>query len=84
MARVAIVSYDVQTIRGKAGGVAAFTTRWARLLRDAGEDVTIVMVRTDWEPTSVDAVWRARYQAEGIGLIEPQSPPPPPIKDFEV
>ena len=37
MARVAIVSYDVQTIFGKAGGVGAFTTRWANLLRQAGE-----------------------------------------------
>jgi glycosyltransferase involved in cell wall biosynthesis len=76
MARVAIVSYDVQTIRGKAGGVAAFTTRWANLLRQAGEDVTIIMTRTDWDPVSVDSQWRARYQAAGISLIELQSPRP--------
>lgn len=76
MAKVAIVSYDVQTIFGKAGGVGAFTTRWADLLRQAGEDVTIVLTRTDWEPMRVDAPWRARYQANGIGLIELQAPPP--------
>jgi glycosyltransferase involved in cell wall biosynthesis/GT2 family glycosyltransferase len=76
MARVAIVSYDVQTIFGKAGGVAAFGTRLAMLLQQAGDTVTIVMTRTDWEPMRVDPEWRARYQALGIGLIELQSPPP--------
>jgi glycosyltransferase involved in cell wall biosynthesis/GT2 family glycosyltransferase len=84
MARVAIVSYDVQTIRGKAGGVGAFVTRWANLLRAAGEDVTIVMTRTDWEPMSVDSQWRARYQANGISLIELQSPPPSPKRWPEI
>ncbi len=84
MARVAIVSYDVQTIRGKAGGVGAFVTRLARLLRQAGDDVTIVMTRTDWEPMAVDSQWKARYQAEGIGLIELQSPPALPTRWPEV
>jgi glycosyltransferase involved in cell wall biosynthesis len=84
MARVAIVSYDVQTIRGKSGGVGAFTTRWANLLRQAGDDVTIVMTRTDWEPMSVDPQWRVRYQANGISLIELQSPPPLPTRWPEV
>jgi glycosyltransferase involved in cell wall biosynthesis/GT2 family glycosyltransferase len=84
MAKVAIVSYDVQTIRGKAGGVGAFTTRWANLLREAGDDVTIVMTRTDWEPMSVDLQWRTRYQAMGISLIELQSPPPSPTRWPEV
>lgn len=76
MARVAIVSYDVQTIFGKAGDVGAFTTRWAQLLRQAGESVTIVMTRVDLDPMRVDPKWRARYQAAGIGLIELQAPPP--------
>jgi GT2 family glycosyltransferase/glycosyltransferase involved in cell wall biosynthesis len=76
MARVAIVSYDVQTIFGEAGGVGAFTTRLANLLRQAGESVSIVMTRIDWEPMRVDAEWRARFQTMGIDLIELQSPPP--------
>jgi GT2 family glycosyltransferase/glycosyltransferase involved in cell wall biosynthesis len=84
MARVAIVSYDVQTIFGKAGGVGAFTTRWANLLRAHGDDVTIVMTRIDWEPMRVDPDWRARYQAAGIGLIELQTPPPLPDRWPEV
>jgi glycosyltransferase involved in cell wall biosynthesis len=84
MARVAIVSYDVQTIRGRAGGVGAFTTRLAMLLRQAGEDVTIVMTRTDWEPMSVDMPWKAFYQAQGVGLIELQSTPPLPTRWPEV
>jgi GT2 family glycosyltransferase/glycosyltransferase involved in cell wall biosynthesis len=84
MARVAIVSYDVQTIRGKSSGVGAFVTRWAKLLRDAGEDVTIIMTRCDWEPMSVDPQWRVRYQEWGISLMELQSPPPLPTRWPEV
>jgi glycosyltransferase involved in cell wall biosynthesis len=76
MARVAIVSYDVQTIFGKAGGVGAFTTRLANLLRQAGESVTIVMTRCDMDPLRVDVEWRARFQSAGIDVIEVQSTPP--------
>ncbi len=75
MSKVAIVSYDVPTIFGKAGGVGAFTARWASLLRKAGEAVTIVMTRSDYEPMRVDVSWRARYQSEGISLVELQAPP---------
>ena len=84
MARVAIVSYNVQTIHGKAGGVGAFTTRWAELLRSNGDEVTIIVTRVDWEPVRVDAHWRARYQSLGIGLIELQAPPPSPTRWPEV
>ena len=84
MAKVALVSYDVQTVFGKAGGVGAFTTRWANLLREAGESVTIVMASIRWEATRVDPEWRARYQANGIGLIELQAPPPLPTRWPEV
>src|ERR1700679_1763387 len=75
MTRVAIASYDIQTINNKAGGAGAFTTRWAKLLRSAGEAVTIVMTRLDWEPMRVDSKWRAHYQQNGISLIELQAPP---------
>lgn len=75
MSRVAIVSYDVQTILGKSGGVGVFTTRWANLLRQAGETVTIVMTRIDCEPMRVDPEWRARHQSNSISLIELQAPP---------
>ena len=84
MTRVAIVSYDVQTINGKAGGVGAFTTRWAKLLRSAGEAVTIVMTRMDWEPMRVDSKWRAHYQQNDISLIELQAPPGLPTRWPEV
>lgn len=76
MAKVALVSYDVETIFGEAFGVAAFTTRWANLLHRAGEHVTIVMTRADAEPMRVDPEWRARYQQSGISLIELQAPAP--------
>jgi glycosyltransferase involved in cell wall biosynthesis len=75
MARVAIVSSDVQTIFGNAGGAGAFSTRWANLLRQAGETVTIVMTRADREPMRVDPRWRALYQKNEISLIELQAPP---------
>lgn len=75
MSRVAIVSYDVETINGRSGGVGAFTTRWANLLRQAGEMVTIVMTRIDREPMRVDPEWRVRYQSNDIALIELQAPP---------
>ena len=84
MPRVALVSNDVQTIFGKAGGVAAFTTRWAQLLRHAGEDVTIVMTHIDHEPMRVDSNWRARYREMGCGLIELQAPPPSQTRFPEV
>jgi O-antigen biosynthesis protein len=84
MTRVAIVSYDVQTINGKAGGVGAFTTRWAKLLRSAGEAVTIVMTRMDWEPMRVDSKWRAHYQQNDISLIELHAPPGLPTRWPEV
>ena len=84
MARVAIVAYDVQTIFGKAGGVGAFTTRWANLLRKAGEDVTIVMTSVDWEPMRVDPQWRAVYRENQISLIELQAPPALPSRWPEV
>jgi GT2 family glycosyltransferase len=76
MAKVAIVSYDVQTIFGKAGGVGAFTTRWAEVLRQAGETVTIVTTRTDQQPMRLDLKWRARLQENRISVIELQAPPP--------
>ena len=84
MTRVAIVSYDVQTINGKAGGVGAFTTRWAKLLRSAGEAVTIVMTRMDLEPMRVDSKWRAHYQQNDISLIELHAPPGLPTRWPEV
>jgi GT2 family glycosyltransferase len=84
MAKVAIVSYDVQTISGRGGGVGAFTTRWAKLLKSAGEAVTIVATHMAWVPMRVDSKWRAHYQGNNISLIELQSPPPLPTRWPEV
>ena len=68
----------------QGGGVAAFTTRWAKLLRSTGEAVTIVTTRMDWEPMRVDSKWRAHYQEKDISLIELQAPPPLPTRWPEV
>ena len=76
MAKVALVAYDVQTVFGEAGQVGTFITQWANLLRSAGEMVTIVMTRTESTPVRVDPEWRARYQRNGISLIEMQIPAP--------
>lgn len=71
MARVVLVSHDVQTVKGgQAGGVGAFVTHFARLLRQAGEDVTILLTRQETFPVSVDEGWRERYIELGIRLIE--------------
>ena len=75
--RVALVSHDVQTVQGgRAGGVAAFVTHFARLLRGQGEDVTIILTRQEIFPVTVDPAWRARYAGWGIRLIEIHNDPP--------
>jgi GT2 family glycosyltransferase/glycosyltransferase involved in cell wall biosynthesis len=70
MSNVALVTHDVQTIAGKAGGVGAFVTHFARLLRQAGENVTIVLTRQETHPVFVDENWRNRYEQWGISLLE--------------
>lgn len=76
MPRVALVSHDVQTVQGRTGGVGTFVTRFARLLREAGDDVTIILARAETEPREVDEVWRERYRSWGIHLIERHNTPP--------
>lgn len=70
MSNVALVSHDVQTVGGRAGGVGAFVTHFAGLLREAGEEVTIILARAEAEPLEVDEAWRARYRSMGVRLIE--------------
>jgi GT2 family glycosyltransferase/glycosyltransferase involved in cell wall biosynthesis len=71
MAKVALVAHEVQTVlEGQGGGVAAFVTHFARLLRDAGEEVTLILTRQETFPVRVDEKWRRRYAEWGIELIE--------------
>lgn len=70
MPKVALVTHDVQTIHGRAGGVGAFVTHFARLLRTAGDEVTIILTRQETHPVQVDEKWRARYREWGIGIVE--------------
>ena len=71
MARVALVSHDVQTVLdGRAGGVGAFVTHWATLLAQRGDDVTIILTRQETSPVRVDPKWRERYRELGVSLIE--------------
>lgn len=79
VARVAIVSHDVQPVlNGRAGGVGAFVTHLATLLRRHGDSVTIILTRQEVVPVRVDEPWCRRYEELGIGLIEVHSPPPSP------
>jgi len=71
MPKVALVAHELQTVLdGRAGGVATFVTHLARLLRDAGNEVTLILTRQETFPVRVDAPWRARYSEWGIELIE--------------
>jgi len=78
MSSVALVSYDVQTVGGHAGGVGAFVTNLARLLRNNGEDVAIVFVTASTSPSHIDSKWKERYAAWGIELLGVHTPPPSP------
>ncbi|HEX3744649.1 MAG TPA: glycosyltransferase [Bryobacteraceae bacterium] len=70
MSKVALVSHDVQTIHGRAGGVGAFVTHFGRLLRKAGEEVTIILTRQETHPVHIDDQWRRTYEDCGIGIVE--------------
>ena len=76
MSKVALVSHDVPTIHGRAGGVGTFVAQFAALLREHGDDVTIILTRQETEPTLVDDAWRKKYEALGIGLVEVHNAPP--------
>ena len=79
MARVALVSHDVQTVLGgRAGGVGAFVTHFATLLRRQGDEVTIILTRQETFSVEVDKEWRERYRDLGISLIELHNTPPTP------
>jgi O-antigen biosynthesis protein len=70
MTKTVFLSHDVHTINGVAGGVAAFTTNLATLLRRQNEDVTIIAVRKSTSPFRIDEAWRKRYAELGIDLLE--------------
>jgi glycosyltransferase involved in cell wall biosynthesis/GT2 family glycosyltransferase len=84
MARVALPSYDVQTVGGRAGGVGAFVTRLARHLRADGDEVTIIATRSETHSIPVDRLWREKYRAWGIEVVEVHNKPPPPDRWPEV
>jgi len=70
MARVAFASFDVQTTNTRAGGVGSFITQFARMLRDAGDEVSILVTRGEPFQTPLDEHWKENYRAWGIDLIE--------------
>jgi glycosyltransferase involved in cell wall biosynthesis/GT2 family glycosyltransferase len=70
MANIAFVSYDVQTINGRAGGVGTFVTTLGRQLRACGHSVTIILTTGGTTPVTVDREWRQKYRSWDIDLIE--------------
>ena len=70
MAKVALVSHDVQTVQGRAGGVGTFVAHWARLLKQNGDDVTIILTHAELETSGLDPEWAAKYRSWGISFIE--------------
>ncbi len=76
MAKVALVSHDVQTVQGRAGGVGAFVTHWARLLKNSGDEVTIILTHAEVQTPGLDPQWAANYRSWGIEFIELHSDPP--------
>jgi len=76
MARVALVSHDVQTVQGRAGGVGAFVTHWAKLLKQKGDEVTIIFTHAELETAGLDPEWAANYSSWGIDVIELHSDRP--------
>jgi O-antigen biosynthesis protein len=76
MAKVALVSHDVQTVQGRAGGVGAFVTHWAKLLKNSGEEVTIILTHAEVQSPGLDPQWAANYRSWGIEFIELHSDPP--------
>src|SRR5580658_2417779 len=78
MSKVALVSHDLPTIHGRAGGVGTFVAQFAALLREKGEDVTIILTRQETEPMRIDEKWRGKYEHLGIRLVELHNAPPSP------
>jgi glycosyltransferase involved in cell wall biosynthesis len=76
MAKVALVSHDVQTVQGRAGGVGAFVTHWAKLLKNSGDKVTIILTHAELQTPGLDPLWAAKYRSWGIDFIELHSDPP--------
>lgn len=76
MAKVALVSHDVQAVKGRAGGVGAFVTHWAKLLRKNGDDVTIILTHAEVQTAGLDPQWAGHYRSWGIKFIELHSDPP--------
>jgi len=76
MAKVALVSHDVQTVQGRAGGVGAFVTHWAKLLKNSGDEVSIILTHAEIQTPGLDPKWATNYQSWGIQFIELHSDPP--------
>lgn len=75
MAKTALLAHDVQTIKRRSGDVGAFVTHFARLLREMGEDVTILVTRMEDHLVALDSAAKAAYLAQGIQVRELHTPP---------
>ena len=70
MARVAFPSYDVPAIGGRGGGAGTFVTQFARMLSEAGDEVTIIHASGATEIKPIDQEFLDRYRSWGIEVIQ--------------
>jgi glycosyltransferase involved in cell wall biosynthesis len=73
VAKVAVATFELGALG--SGGVGTFTLNWAKLLRDAGEDVTVVLGAM-WQTAPVSSAVRDFLKENGIGLLVFNPPVP--------
>jgi GT2 family glycosyltransferase/glycosyltransferase involved in cell wall biosynthesis len=69
MVRVALPSYDIHTLNGRATGVGTFLYHFSKLLKANGDDVTLIATHHGDSSIKVDEPWRKIYESLGINLL---------------
>src|SRR5208282_4052509 len=70
MPKIAIASCDVENLNGGSGDAGTFIKQCARLLKQNGDDVSIIVARGESDPIAVDQLSRENCRSWGIELIE--------------
>jgi GT2 family glycosyltransferase len=76
MAKIALASCDVATLKEPSGDAGTFVTQFARLLKKDGDDVSIILARAESDPMAVDLLWRENHRSWGIDVIDLPNRPP--------
>lgn len=70
MPKIAIASCDVENLNGGSGDAGTFIKQCACLLKQNGDDVSIIVARGESDPIAVDQLSRENCRSWGIELIE--------------